>query len=49
MVVVAIDFRHSPQYHYPESVVDVNFALRWLRANASRFNASPHVIGAFGA
>jgi acetyl esterase len=49
MVVAAIDFRHSPQYHYPDSVMDVNFALRWLRANASRFNASPHVVGAFGA
>lgn len=48
MVVVAIDFRQSPQYHYPDSVADVNFALRWFRANASKFNASPHLVGAFG-
>ncbi len=48
MVVVAIDFRQSPQHHYPDSVADVNFAIRWLRANASKFNASPRIIGVFG-
>ena len=48
MVVVAIDFRQSPQNRYPDSVADVNFALRWLRANASKFNASSQVVGAFG-
>jgi len=48
MVVAAIDFRQSPQDHYPDSVADVNFALRWLRANASKFNASPQIVGAFG-
>jgi len=48
MVVVAIDFRQSDQHHYPDSVVDVNFAIRWLRANASKFNASPRIVGVFG-
>src|SRR5713101_8091665 len=48
IVVAAIDYRQSPQYHYPDSVVDVNFALRWLRANVARFNASPNKLGAFG-
>src|SRR5216683_316795 len=48
MVVVAIDFRQSPQHHYPDSVADVNFALRWLRANAPKFNASPRIVGVFG-
>ena len=48
MVVTAIDFRQSAQYRYPDSVADVNFALRWLRANASKFNASPQMVGAFG-
>ena len=48
MVVVAIDFRQNPQHHYPDSVADVNFAIRWLRANASKFNASPRTVGAFG-
>jgi len=48
MVVVAIDYRQSDQHHYPDSVVDINFAMRWLRANASKFNASPRIVGVFG-
>lgn len=48
IVVVAIDYRQSAQHHYPDSVVDVNFALRWLRANASKFHASPQIVGVFG-
>jgi acetyl esterase len=48
MVVVTIDFRQSPQHRYPDSVADVNFAMRWLRVSASRFNASPQIVGALG-
>jgi acetyl esterase len=48
IVVAAIDYRQNPQHHYPDSVADINFALRWLRANAAKFNASPKIIGAFG-
>jgi acetyl esterase/lipase len=48
IVVVAIDYRQSAEHHYPASVADVNLALRWLRANASRFNASSTPLGAFG-
>jgi acetyl esterase len=48
MVVVAVDFRQDPQHYYPDSVVDVNFALRWLRANAQRFRALPAPMGAIG-
>jgi acetyl esterase len=48
IVVVSIDYRQSAQHHYPDSVADVNFAIRWLRANVSKFNASPRVVGAIG-
>lgn len=48
IVVVAIDYRQSAQYHYPDSVADVNFALRWLRANASKFNGSSQIVGVLG-
>jgi len=48
MVVVAVDFRQSPRSQYPASVADVNFAMRWLRTNAARFNASPRLVGALG-
>ena len=47
VVVVAIDYRQSPQSHYPASVIDVNFAMRWLRANVARFSASSRIVGAF--
>jgi len=48
MVVVAVDYRQDAQHHYPDSVMDVNYACRWLRANAAKFNASPKNIGEFG-
>jgi acetyl esterase len=48
IVVVAIDFRQDPQHCYPDSVADVNYALRWLRANAGRFGGSSQAMGALG-
>ncbi|HEY7302221.1 MAG TPA: alpha/beta hydrolase [Xanthobacteraceae bacterium] len=48
IIVAAVDYRQNSQHHYPDSVADVNFALRWLRANAARFNASPNNLGALG-
>ena len=47
LVVVAIDYRQSPAHHYPDSVADVNYAIRWLRANAARFNGSSRLLGVF--
>jgi len=48
IVVVAIDYRQNARHHYPDSVADVNFALRWLRANASKFNGSSQIVGVVG-
>jgi acetyl esterase/lipase len=48
LVVVSIDYRQGPQNHYPDSIVDVNYAMRWLRANAATFNGSASKIGALG-
>lgn len=48
IVVVAIDYRQSAKHRYPESVADVNFAMRWVRANAEKFNGSPNRFGVFG-
>ncbi len=48
MVVVAVDFRQNAQARYPDTVADVNFAMRWLRTNASKFKASSQMVGAFG-
>jgi acetyl esterase len=48
LCIVAIDFRLAPQHPYPAQVADVNFATRWLKANAPEFNADPHCIGILG-
>lgn len=48
VVVVLIDFRQDHQHHYPDSVADVNYAIRWLKANAQKFNASSRPLGALG-
>lgn len=48
VVVAAVDFRQDHQHHYPDSVADVNYAMRWLRSNAARFNASREVVGTLG-
>lgn len=48
VVVVALDFRAPPEAGYPGSVADVNFGIRWLKANAARYNAKPEWVGAMG-
>ena len=48
VVVFAIDFRNPPEATYPASVADMNFAVRWLKANATRFNTRPNWIGTMG-
>ena len=34
IVVLSIEFRMPPQARYPETVADVNFGIRFLKANA---------------
>jgi acetyl esterase/lipase len=48
VVVAAIDFRCPPEATYPASVADMNYAVRWLKANAARFNTRPDLIGTMG-
>jgi len=48
VVVMAIDFRMPPAAQYPAPVADINFAIRWLRANAGRFAVDPAKIGLLG-
>jgi acetyl esterase len=39
VVVAALDFRQPPEAAYPASMQDINYAVRWFKANAARFNA----------
>ena len=48
MVVVAVDFRLAPQHPYPASLVDVNYATRWLKAHSPDFGGDPRHLGGLG-
>lgn len=48
VVVAAIDFRNPPVATYPGSVADVNYGIRWLKSQASRFNTRPELVGSMG-
>jgi len=36
-VVVAIDYRHAPEWKWPEQIVDVRTAMYWISEEARRF------------
>jgi acetyl esterase len=46
--VLSIDFRMPPAARYPESVADVNFGIRYLKANAERFATRRELVGGLG-
>jgi acetyl esterase len=48
VVVLSIDYRMPPDGVYPCSVEDVNFAIRWLKAHAERFNTAAELVGVVG-
>jgi len=35
LLVVAVDMTLAPEAPYPACVLDANFAVRWLKANAA--------------
>ena len=49
VVVAALDFRMPPDASYPGSMVDVNYAIRWLKARAGQLRARPDMVGVLGA
>jgi acetyl esterase/lipase len=46
--VASIEYRLAPQYTWPAQIEDCKAAVRWVRANAARFNLDPERIGVFG-
>ena len=46
--VVAVNYRLSLQAKFPALVQDVKAAVRWIRANARRYNFNPDRIAAWG-
>lgn len=48
IVAFSIDFRMPPAVRYPETVADVNFGIRFLKANAERFATRSDLVGGLG-
>lgn len=48
IVVVSIDFRMPPEGAYPAAIADINFAIRWSKANAAEFRGHPERVGGLG-
>ncbi|RYX93646.1 MAG: alpha/beta hydrolase [Comamonadaceae bacterium] len=47
-VVAALDFRMPPQASYPASLADINYAIRWLKANAHEWKSRGDLVGMMG-
>ncbi len=47
-VAVTVTYRLAPKYQFPAAIYDVKAAVRWLRANAKKYNIDPDKIGVTG-
>ncbi len=47
-VAATITYRLAPKHQFPAAVHDTKAAVRWLRANASKYNIHPEKIGVTG-
>jgi len=48
LLVVAIDMTLAPEAPYPACVQDANYGVRWLKANAAKWNGDTSKIGIYG-
>jgi acetyl esterase/lipase len=46
--MTSIDYRLSQEALFPAQIEDCKAAIRWLRANAARYNLDPDRVGAWG-
>ena len=47
LLVAAANFRHAAE-GYPTSLADINFAVRWMKANARKLNGRAEAVGLSG-
>ena len=47
-VAATISYRLAPKFQFPAAVHDTKAAVRWLRANAAKYNVDPARIGVTG-
>jgi acetyl esterase/lipase len=48
LLVVGLDFRDG-NYGYPTALVDINYAIRWVKARAAQLNTRADLVGISGA
>ena len=48
LLIVAVDLTLAPEAPYPACVQDANYAVRWLKANAAKWNGDVSKIGIYG-
>jgi acetyl esterase/lipase len=48
LLVVAVDLTLAGEAPYPACVQDANYAVRWLKANAAKWNGEVSKLGVFG-
>ncbi len=48
IAVFAIDFRMAPKHRYPAALQDINYSIRWVKANLARLGVAPAKIGGLG-
>ena len=48
LLVVAIDMTLATEAPYPASIQDANYAVRWLKANAKKWNGDGSKVGVYG-
>lgn len=47
-IAATVTYRLAPKYQFPAAVYDVKSAVRWLRANAAKYQLDPARIGVTG-
>jgi acetyl esterase len=48
LLVVAVDMTIAPEAPYPACVLDANWSVRWLKANAGKWNGDVSKLGIYG-
>jgi acetyl esterase/lipase len=48
IIVLSIDFRMPPVAGYPDTVADVNFGVRWLKAHTAEWGGRADLVGGLG-
>jgi acetyl esterase/lipase len=47
-VVVAINYRHAPEFRFPAQIEDCKSAVRWVRIHSDQYKIDPGRIGGLG-